>query len=79
MLERVSNGSNLSIFATVFEDVGLCTSLLVSLPFPGTLQQVEVQVIGHRQCDCFYGVRKISKNMICSGLLHGGKDSCQVL
>ncbi|KAL2098743.1 hypothetical protein ACEWY4_005223 [Coilia grayii] len=49
----------------------------VSLPFPGTLQQVEVPVIGNRQCDCFYGVGQISKNMICSGLLYGGKDACQ--
>ncbi|XP_075891686.1 transmembrane protease serine 9-like [Nelusetta ayraudi] len=49
----------------------------VSLPFPETLQEVEVPVLGNRQCNCLNGVGTITGNMICAGLLAGGKDSCQ--
>uniref|UniRef100_A0A672JN13 Peptidase S1 domain-containing protein n=1 Tax=Salarias fasciatus TaxID=181472 RepID=A0A672JN13_SALFA len=47
------------------------------LPFPGTLQEVEVPVLGNRQCNCLNGVGTITDNMICAGVLAGGKDSCQ--
>ncbi|XP_072311921.1 transmembrane protease serine 9-like [Eucyclogobius newberryi] len=47
------------------------------LPFPKTLQEVEVPVVGNRQCNCLNGVGTITDNMICAGLLAGGKDSCQ--
>lgn len=50
----------------------------MSLPFPETLQEVEVPVLGNRQCNCLNGVGTITDNMICAGLLAGGKDSCQV-
>ncbi len=50
----------------------------VSLPFPETLQEVEVPVVGNRQCNCLNGVGTITDNMICAGVLAGGKDSCQV-
>ncbi|KAL1278409.1 hypothetical protein QQF64_025082 [Cirrhinus molitorella] len=49
----------------------------VSLPYPQTLQEVQVPVIGNRQCKCLYGVSTITDNMMCAGLLEGGKDSCQ--
>ncbi|KAI3365683.1 hypothetical protein L3Q82_010761 [Scortum barcoo] len=49
----------------------------VSLPFPKTLQEVEVPVLGNRQCNCLNGVGTITDNMICAGVLAGGKDSCQ--
>ncbi|RXN12063.1 transmembrane protease serine 11B [Labeo rohita] len=49
----------------------------VALPSPNVLQEVEVPVIGNRQCNCLYGVGEITDNMICAGLLEGGKDSCQ--
>ncbi|KAE8284274.1 Prostasin [Larimichthys crocea] len=49
----------------------------VSLPFPATLQEVEVPVVGNRQCNCLNGVGTVSDNMICAGVLAGGKDSCQ--
>ncbi|KAM6957278.1 transmembrane protease serine 9-like [Aplochiton taeniatus] len=49
----------------------------VSLPFPQTLQEVSVPVVGNRKCNCLYGVGSITNNMICAGLLAGGKDSCQ--
>uniref|UniRef100_A0A673CRH2 Peptidase S1 domain-containing protein n=1 Tax=Sphaeramia orbicularis TaxID=375764 RepID=A0A673CRH2_9TELE len=49
----------------------------VLLPFPGTLQEVEVPVLGNRQCNCLNGVGTVTDNMICAGLLEGGKDSCQ--
>ncbi|KAM8877829.1 uncharacterized protein ACB058_003518 [Synchiropus picturatus] len=47
------------------------------LPFPQTLQEVEVPVIGNRQCNCLNGVGSVTDNMMCAGLLEGGKDSCQ--
>ncbi|KAG7267942.1 hypothetical protein CRUP_017008, partial [Coryphaenoides rupestris] len=47
------------------------------LPSPQTLQEVDVPVVGNRQCNCNYGVGSITDNMICAGLSAGGKDSCQ--
>ncbi|XP_024271710.1 transmembrane protease serine 9 [Oncorhynchus tshawytscha] len=49
----------------------------VSLPSPQTLQEVDVPVVGNRQCNCNYGIGSITDNMICAGLSAGGKDSCQ--
>uniref|UniRef100_A0A3Q1K579 Peptidase S1 domain-containing protein n=1 Tax=Anabas testudineus TaxID=64144 RepID=A0A3Q1K579_ANATE len=49
----------------------------VSLPFPQALQEVEVPVVGNRQCNCLYGVFTVTDNMICAGVLAGGKGSCQ--
>ncbi|XP_030649808.1 transmembrane protease serine 9-like [Chanos chanos] len=46
-------------------------------PLPSTLQEVQVPVVGNRQCNCLYGVGSITDNMLCAGLLAGGKDSCQ--
>ena len=40
--------------------------------------EVEVPIVGNRQCKCDYGVNTITDNMICAGLRAGGKDSCQV-
>ncbi|XP_076851795.1 polyserase-2-like [Brachyhypopomus gauderio] len=48
----------------------------VSLPAPGNLQEVQVPIIGNRKCFCLYG-GGITGNMICAGVLSGGKDSCQ--
>ncbi|XP_043085094.1 serine protease 27-like [Puntigrus tetrazona] len=48
----------------------------VSLPSPQTLQEVEVPVVGNRQCTCLNKDESITDNMICAGLLEGGKDSC---
>ncbi|XP_059414473.1 transmembrane protease serine 9-like [Carassius carassius] len=48
-----------------------------SLASPQTLQEVEVPVVGNRQCKCLNGVSTITDNMICAGPLEGGKDSCQ--
>nr|XP_046233682.1 transmembrane protease serine 9-like isoform X2 [Scatophagus argus] len=49
----------------------------VPLSFPQTLQEVEVPVLGNRQCNCLNGVGTVTNNMICAGVLAGGKDSCQ--
>ena len=58
--------------------VSVLVALSVSLPFPQTLQEVEVPVLGNRQCNCLNGVGTVTDNMICAGVLAGGKDSCQV-
>ncbi|XP_069021334.1 transmembrane protease serine 9-like [Embiotoca jacksoni] len=47
------------------------------LPPPGDLMEVEVPVVGNRQCNCDYGVGSITGNMVCAGLRTGGKDACQ--
>uniref|UniRef100_A0A3P9MAB9 Peptidase S1 domain-containing protein n=1 Tax=Oryzias latipes TaxID=8090 RepID=A0A3P9MAB9_ORYLA len=47
----------------------------VSLPAPQTLQEVQVPIVGNRRCKCSYS--SITDNMVCAGLLAGGKDSCQ--
>uniref|UniRef100_A0A3Q3XJ31 Peptidase S1 domain-containing protein n=1 Tax=Mola mola TaxID=94237 RepID=A0A3Q3XJ31_MOLML len=49
----------------------------VPLPSPENLMEVEVPIIGNRQCNCDYGVGRITDNMICAGVRTGGKDSCQ--
>ncbi|XP_048842411.1 prostasin-like isoform X4 [Brienomyrus brachyistius] len=49
----------------------------VNLPSPGILQEVQVPVVGNKKCNCLYGQGIITANMMCAGLLAGGKDSCQ--
>ncbi|XP_056871562.1 transmembrane protease serine 9-like [Takifugu flavidus] len=49
----------------------------VPLPFPRNLMEVEVPIRGNRECNCNYGVGRITDNMVCAGLRSGGKDSCQ--
>uniref|UniRef100_A0A8C5BTL7 Peptidase S1 domain-containing protein n=1 Tax=Gadus morhua TaxID=8049 RepID=A0A8C5BTL7_GADMO len=55
------------------------TSPVSFLPFIGSaadiLQEVDLPIVGNRECDCSYG--RITNNMICAGLSAGGKDSCQ--
>lgn len=41
--------------------------------------EVELPIRGNRECNCNYGVGRITENMICAGLREGGKDSCQVI
>ncbi|KAK2863626.1 hypothetical protein Q5P01_003159 [Channa striata] len=49
----------------------------LALPNPMTLREVEVPVVGNRQCNCNYGVGTITDNMICAGVPAGGKGPCQ--
>nr|XP_023665274.1 transmembrane protease serine 9-like isoform X1 [Paramormyrops kingsleyae] len=49
----------------------------VFLPSPGTLQEVQIPIVGNNMCNCLNGKGIITANMICAGLLAGGKDSCQ--
>uniref|UniRef100_A0A3Q1BUZ3 Peptidase S1 domain-containing protein n=1 Tax=Amphiprion ocellaris TaxID=80972 RepID=A0A3Q1BUZ3_AMPOC len=49
----------------------------VSNPFPQNLMEVQVPIVGGRQCNCSYGVGQITDNMLCAGLPEGGRDSCQ--
>uniref|UniRef100_A0A3P9J272 Peptidase S1 domain-containing protein n=1 Tax=Oryzias latipes TaxID=8090 RepID=A0A3P9J272_ORYLA len=49
----------------------------VSLPAPQNLQEVQIPIVGNRRCKCSYGASSITDNMVCAGLLEGGKDSCQ--
>ncbi|XP_051994642.1 serine protease 33-like [Xyrauchen texanus] len=48
----------------------------VPLPSPQNLQEVKVPIVGNRKCNCLYD-GQITQNMMCAGLLEGGKDSCQ--
>nr|XP_046270392.1 prostasin-like [Scatophagus argus] len=45
------------------------------LPFPGKLQEVEVSVVSHSECNSVYGL--ITCNMICVGSTKGGEGICQ--
>ncbi|XP_057707400.1 transmembrane protease serine 9-like [Corythoichthys intestinalis] len=50
----------------------------VPLPFPQNLMEVDVPVVGNRECYCNYSsLINITDNMICAGLNEGGKGSCQ--
>uniref|UniRef100_A0A3B5L8V9 Peptidase S1 domain-containing protein n=1 Tax=Xiphophorus couchianus TaxID=32473 RepID=A0A3B5L8V9_9TELE len=50
----------------------------LSLPSPQNLMEVKIPVVGNRRCKCSgYKTTDITDNMICAGLLEGGKDSCQ--
>ncbi|XP_034566458.1 transmembrane protease serine 9 [Notolabrus celidotus] len=48
----------------------------VPLPPPKNLMEVEVPIVGNKRCNCKVG-GTITENMICAGLVAGGKDSCQ--
>ncbi|MCI4374995.1 hypothetical protein PGIGA_G00103970 [Pangasianodon gigas] len=53
----------------------------VWLPSPGVLQEVAVPIVSRSVCDKllqpYLGAGSITQNMICAGLLEGGKDTCQ--
>ncbi|KAK6467699.1 serine protease 27-like [Huso huso] len=50
----------------------------VPLPENDTLREVTLPIIGNQQCGCLYvSEGEITDNMMCAGLLQGGKDSCQ--
>ncbi|CAM4626246.1 unnamed protein product [Leuciscus chuanchicus] len=49
----------------------------VSLAAPGTLQETMVPVVANDQCNTLLGSGSVTNNMICAGLLEGGKDTCQ--
>ncbi|XP_023648055.1 serine protease 27-like [Paramormyrops kingsleyae] len=69
----IYNGTE--IWVTGWGDI----SSQVSLPSPGILQEVQIPIVGNRICSCLYGTANINitNNMLCAGLLQGGKDSCQ--
>lgn len=54
-----------------------CLFFSVSLPFPGTLQEVSIPIVSNTDCNDAYNGR-ITSNMMCAGVTQGGKDSCQV-
>ncbi|XP_077054499.1 serine protease 60.1 [Siphateles boraxobius] len=49
----------------------------VSLAAPGTLQETMIPVVANDQCNTLLGSGSVTNNMICAGLLEGGKDTCQ--
>ncbi|XP_069782963.1 serine protease 27-like [Narcine bancroftii] len=57
----------------------------VSLSAPGTLQEVEVNLIGHQTCNSLYNdgltpqaeASTITDDMLCAGVPEGNKDACQ--
>ncbi|XP_053194966.1 serine protease 27-like [Scomber japonicus] len=60
-------------WVTGWGDIGSKTTR----PFQQNLMEVEMPVVGNRQCDCDYGQSSITGNMLCAGFTAGGKDSCQ--
>uniref|UniRef100_A0A4W6DEI1 Peptidase S1 domain-containing protein n=1 Tax=Lates calcarifer TaxID=8187 RepID=A0A4W6DEI1_LATCA len=44
------------------------TALGVPLPSPQNLTEVEVPIVGNRECSCSYGLFAITGNMMCAGL-----------
>ena len=44
------------------------------------LMEVDLPIIGNRECEEFYSAEKepIFKEQICAGYPEGGKDTCQV-
>ncbi|XP_051740874.1 serine protease 27-like [Ctenopharyngodon idella] len=53
------------------------TAAGVNLSYPGTLQETVVPVVINSQCNDLLGAGVITDNMMCAGLLQGGKDTCQ--
>uniref|UniRef100_A0A8C1LFD8 Peptidase S1 domain-containing protein n=1 Tax=Cyprinus carpio TaxID=7962 RepID=A0A8C1LFD8_CYPCA len=49
----------------------------VSLPAPGILQETMVPVVANDQCNTLLGSGSVTSNMMCAGLIEGGKDTCQ--
>uniref|UniRef100_A0A8C1X2K6 Zgc:123295 n=1 Tax=Cyprinus carpio TaxID=7962 RepID=A0A8C1X2K6_CYPCA len=50
-----------------------------STQFPDTLQEVMIPIVSNSACaNAYKGIRNITSNMICAGLLNqGGKDACK--
>ncbi|XP_076853105.1 serine protease 33-like [Brachyhypopomus gauderio] len=46
-----------------------------TLPYPQTLQQVQVPIVSNGDCANSYS--SLTLNMMCAGLTQGGKDACQ--
>lgn len=55
-------------------------ALSESGPVSNTLQQVVVPIISNAECRATkYPAKRITDNMMCAGIVDGGKDSCQVI
>ncbi|KAK2848580.1 hypothetical protein Q5P01_008414 [Channa striata] len=66
--------SGTSTWVTGWGDIG---SGGAPLPAPYNLREVEVPIVGNRQCNCNYGVGTITDNMMCAGSPAEGKGPCQ--
>ncbi|XP_038551245.1 tryptase-like [Micropterus salmoides] len=49
----------------------------MSLPFPQNLMEVQLPIVGNRECTCTYGLSLITNNKMCAKLNVGGKGICQ--
>lgn len=45
---------------------------------PYQLQTVTIEIINRQTCRDIYGQSKITDNMICAGVMEGGKSPCEV-
>ncbi|XP_024128743.1 transmembrane protease serine 9 isoform X2 [Oryzias melastigma] len=67
--------------STFYSGINTWVTGWVSLPSTQTLQEIQEQIVGNRQCKCSYGASYgasfITDNILCAELLEGGKDSCQ--
>ncbi|XP_067381036.1 transmembrane protease serine 9-like [Channa argus] len=66
--------SGTSHWVTGWGDIGNAEG---TVPVPYNLKEVEVPIVGNRQCNCNYGVGTITDNMMCAGAPADGKGPCQ--
>uniref|UniRef100_A0A672KEG5 Peptidase S1 domain-containing protein n=1 Tax=Sinocyclocheilus grahami TaxID=75366 RepID=A0A672KEG5_SINGR len=55
----------------------VCFWCSVNLPAPGILQETMVPVVANDRCNTLLGSGSVTSNMMCAGLMEGGKDTCQ--
>uniref|UniRef100_A0A672K9S2 Peptidase S1 domain-containing protein n=1 Tax=Sinocyclocheilus grahami TaxID=75366 RepID=A0A672K9S2_SINGR len=72
-----SINSHMHLFLTSLIEGCVCFWCSVNLPAPGILQETMVPVVANDRCNTLLGSGSVTSNMMCAGLMEGGKDTCQ--